>query len=363
MKASTCSLPASLLAERGLTHSSSCDRLTPYGSTSSLDQANETTSLVVLPSSAPNHHHHHHRRAGSLGVIPVLTDTAIVKVVQRDALQEASEGGALTSLGCRNDYHVPSTTAGDATVSAVNPDTSHSSQDSGISRTSVSVESTSSWADQSSKGTGEGDMCLLPTWAQLHRSSPNITFSAADSPLSGSPVLSHSCLPPPPAPLLHQSHPGNHHTPSPHHTTFSPTLGGRHHTPVHKRHSSDSPSTDTVHPVSIQLIHQMAHTPPPPPPHAHLPFNGNSWQAMRPIIIPGAMQLQRGGPRGPILTNGLMTCTGPMQRIPIVFMSHTPLSHGRTTQNMTCFNCGKKGHLGNSCPNGNVNSSPQGERM
>eukprot|EP00731_Ephydatia_muelleri_P026866 Em0018g966a len=351
MKSSTCSLPAALLAERGLTHSSSCDLLTPYDSTASLDQSNETTSLVALPSSAPknhhHHHHHHHRRAESLGVIPVLTDAAIVKVVQRDSRQKSSEGATPSPGGGSRDP------PGDQPMSAAIPETSNSSQDSGISRTSLSaVEgSSNSWADQSLKGAGESDPCL-PSWARLHKSSPNIS---SECPQNGSPVLTHSC---PPLPQPHQNHSGHfHHAPAvpPQHPPFVSMLGGKYHAPVHKRHSSDAPSSsDAVH---IQLIHQMV---PPLSSHGHLPFGGNSWQAIRPIIVPGTMQLPRGAPHGgqvPILSNGVMACAGPMQhmgRVPIVFtgcmMPHPQVSHGRTTQNMTCFNCGKKGHLGSSCP-------------
>ena len=356
MKSSTCSLPTSLLlAERGMTLSSSSERLTPYGSSTSLDQANETSSLVPLSSNgAPKSshaHHHTHRRAESLGVIPTLTDAAIVKVVQGGPLQESSEGAAASEP---------------TTASTVNPETLHSSQDSGISRTSVSAESSTSWADQ---GTGEGEVCL-PTWAQLRGSTPNMTTSTQNS----LPILSHTSTPPPTQHHHHhhhQSHSSKPYTPpSLHITTHASSVGGgRNHAPLHKLHSSDSVPSEAVHHVGFQFMHQMV-----PPPQAHAPYNGNSWQAVRPIIIPGAMQLPRGAPRGgqvPILANGIMACTAPMQhmgRVPMFFtgcmVPHPPLVHGRTTQNMTCFNCGKKGHLGNSCPNGNINSaSSQGERL
>lgn len=328
-KPSTCSLPTALLAERGVTPCSSVDGLSPTDSTCSLDKAGmivtQTKSDTYYPSN------------GSVSQeTPSVAsyDMAILKAVT------APSSGTLSDAVLKMSMISPPHSITSPSP-PLHPHTHTISPPSGSdvqSESSTVVESvatltranagltSSSWADRLDTADNERDV-NTPEWAQLPSGSGR----------------------------------GRSHTPSlaPQHT----------HTPLGKRHSLE-PHDGRSHTNNDPVVpHTM-----PPPLHTASHNVGTNWVPRQPLLSQNSHPGGRSGGRhrapqhsmSPVAVNGLVQPTfnpamaavlqrpgyvpgsGAIPGYPPVLTNHGRGSH--QPRPPVCFNCGKKGHHGTSCP-------------
>lgn len=336
-KPSTCSLPAALLAERGATPCSSVDGLSPTDSTCSLDKA----ASLVSQAGKPDLYYPTNGSASQETPSVASYDVAIVKAVtapstssHTDTLKNSmiSPPHSITSPSPPPHPHLHLHTLSPPTTGDIQLDSSVVGSDvSTLTRANAGGMSggmSSSWADRLDAADEEGE-ANMPEWAQLHperAKGRSHTPSHAPKPPfikqhsaelldgrghttddSATPSRSHHHPPPTtprnpgpaptnwvhrPPPLLQNSHPGGR-------------SAGRHHIPHH-------PPT----PVSVNGLVHPSFSPPVTLPSV----------LQRPGYVPGAV----------------------VPRYPPVFPNHARGIHQPPPP--ACFNCGKKGHHGTSCP-------------
>lgn len=410
-KASTCSLPAALLMERGITPSSSFEGLSPAESTSSLDikpMQGVTTPVhkrpvsVTASGTASVGDHHRSKSEGvniSMGaeVPPVIAsvDNAIVKAVP--AKMNGDVGLGSRSVGCGMSGGIESQQRTGSTPSAANTpkvqnrySASHIHNISNASRTSsfgnadgVSATGSSSWADQVVPAEEIVHM-NRPEWAQmssngeLHARPPrhgDLHHNAAVFNAPGRTSPFHQLLTTQPySPTQpYQTQPQLRHT----------------HVPLAKRHSGETYNASVIQVPGTPKENNYSGNPPilsvppsllPGGPAAagipqRIPMNVNAANWSRPVILPNSVTLARTTrsnvqalPFVPYTTaavNGLLPASSQVgvNRLPApqpVLPSYH--QHHRSSKPVvTCFNCGKRGHLGNACPGETMETNnPQG---
>ena len=311
-KPSTCSLPAALLTEnRVATPSSSVDGLSPTDSTCSLDKA----TLIISQTSVRQGDMYYPLNGSASLEGQASYELKAVTAAQsgRDGtLKSSVRSSSLTSPSSPHSHPHQTPTLSPPTSSDVESDVSKST----LTRSSVGVAGgvSSSWADRLDDAGEDEREARTPEWAQLHGNR------------------------------------GRSHTPS--------------HTPVSKRHSAEPPDgwshTDLV--TSAR-------------PAYHIPrnFPAGVWfpRPLAPLLPnsqpPSGGRRHRGTPHsvGPLGVNGLIPSFPglPLQRPPYlqspaagVLAGYPPPvfpNQGRGSHHTpppACFNCGKKGHYGTSCP-------------
>ena len=342
-KPSTCSLPAALHSESRATPCSSVDGLSPTDSTCSLDkvvisQVTGTPGELFLPVNGS----HEPPSVANYDMAILKAVTAAQSVTSADAATKTSSRPhsvasptspnshphTLSPLGgtCGSDVQSESSTL-------VGSDVASQSKVATLTRSSAGRGTEGSWADRLDAGEDERE-ASTPEWAQLHRQgsgrrshTPSHTSKHSHTPVTkwysaelndGWSHTDHmtSSRPqyhPPPTtlrnPALVQGASWIHRLP--------PAVlqhpaggrgGGRHRVPHH-----------SVTPVGVNgLVHSFAPPPPPLPVAPVLP---------RPAYIPSGGVVP-GYP--PVLTNHSRGSLQP--------------------PSPACFNCGKKGHYGTSCP-------------
>ena len=326
-KPSTCSLPAALLAENRVTPCSSVDGLSPTDSTCSLDKA---AARIVSQTSGRQDDLYYPLNGSASQETPSVAsyDVAILKAVtapqnmaSTDAVLQSSTLSpphSTTSLSPPHHLHTISP------PSDVQSDSSRSDQVATLTRTSVGGVATeggvsSSWADRLDAAEDERD-ASTPEWAQLRR----------------------------------QGSRGRSHTPS-----LTPK-----HPPITKRFSAE---LHDVRSLNDPLPHYH-------PPHV-TPCNPAQATWLHRPLVPVLQNSYPGGHSGgrhrvpyqpvtPVGVNGLVPTYPPSVAMPPVlprpaYLPGSPVcppvftNHNRSTHQPpppACFNCGKKGHYGTSCP-------------
>ena len=318
-KPSTCSLPAALLTEnRVATPSSSVDGLSPTDSTCSLDKA----TLIVS------------QTGGGVADMfyplngvesPASYDAAVLKAVT------AAQGGSGRDGTLKNSAVSPplSVTSPSSPLSRsiLSPpaisDVDSNVSKSTLTRSSVGVAGgvSKSWADRLDDAGEDEREARTPEWAQMHRDTRSSTPSQRHTPLS----KRHSA---------------------------EPSDGWSHHSdPMTSARGSYHPQVSRVPPAG-QTGNWLPRPPGPLLQNSHLPSG----------------RRHRGPPQSvtPLGVNGLVPSLGPPIGVPPVLqrpylpspgsgVAYTPVltNHSRGSHQPpppVCFNCGKKGHYGASCP-------------
>lgn len=336
-KSSTCSLPAALLAENRMTPSSSIDGLSPTDSACSLDKA--ATLIISQTPGEQNDLYYPLNGSSSANTQPSVAsyDMAILKAVTAThtavgAVEDStlSPPHSLTSPSPPHTHTLspPTSTTGASDVQSdsstvVGSDVSKATVGT-LTRSSVGVVNTggvaTSWADRLDTADDEDRDASTPDWALLHQDRVR----------------------------------GRSHTPS--HTPK--------HTPVGKRHSAephdgkshhDNPITSArpnyhppIHSASAQQLNWIQTRPQPQSVihHHHLSGIGRSGGRHRTVGINGLAYTP--SPPGGIPRATFIPGTSGLAGYPPVFTNHSRGIHQPPPP--VCFNCGKKGHYGTSCP-------------
>ena len=332
-KPSTCSLPAALLAERGVTPSSSIDGLSPTDSTCSLDKG---TGNAPQSAKSDLGTYAHSNGPASQDAGPAMSgyDAAILKVVPTSSATAVMNGDAVLGgyvnldLSSPTSHRPPLYASGEARLD-VQSDVSSALGRSEVSQTSSSLLGTvgvarqTSWADQVVPGE-EGSDAGRPEWAQLSS----------------------------------ESRPGRSHTPTHPHR----------HTPLAQRHSAETHDNKGVGHTHNGPAAAKSHPPHPPSTRNPAATSTASWTPpvhRLPVHAPGRGVWPQPSPLHPaaphsmtvVSANGLIhTPMNPPQAGVVRSHHPPPYTHGllpnqgRGAPPLTCFNCGKRGHLGNTCP-------------
>lgn len=411
-KLSTCSLPAALLMEQTLTPSSSCDRFSPTGSTCSLDkyshaalgggeriltsaQAHSTqevrTTIRHLSNSEPpptlaNVVVNGNLNSGSGGKIVdrTMPPTSIAK----SRTSSASDPHRTSDSSTVPKGNSPANSlASGGTNSSSSQAGSSGSRHGGTDHRNQGSPSlqNSSWADT----TEEEVSVSKPDWARLPNSNGDPHSSSVGN---GNKAQSHTGAGP--RPLLggtpvygtpNSMGVVHHH----HHTSATRPSVSAPHTPIHGYHAHNPNSKRNPHEVGSCHGNATANSSDiivPQPLHPATGHNqvgvanpGNWNKSVRPYLHPSNMtivqaptqQLQRAGHhhlihhnqnnssanglmRGPPMlpqnrTHGILMF--PPGSVMGPYSSSHPVGHAHPpTPVVACYNCGKRGHLGNTCP-------------
>lgn len=408
-KPSTCSLPAALLVEKGITPSSSYEGLSPASSTCSLDIINQRGNIPARlhrSSVSETERRYSKNESSMVENSPVLAnvDAAIVKAVP--SLSHAKMNGEASALSDTSTSSEVPPRGRSGKVSPQNPATIPKVRnkcsdilDSTSVRTSARSSGGTSWADQVVP-CEESAVINRPEWAHMAANGEvrhNTAVQSNGNQVSSSlPQVagSHSIQ------GLHtQSHP---------------------HTPPHLRHSAatkrssteclnssvmqvpSTPDSSNKHTHRESSSSPVIKVPQPLLPlgsipgsvrSSHLPMNVTNWQGapMRQFLLPNSVShVRTSRPQvtpptavyAPYTTsatvvNGLISTppSQPMNRVAAVLPPHhhaivaggfvsfpavgLPV-HSQSsspTPPPTCFNCGKRGHLGNTCPGETMESN------
>ena len=348
-KPSTCSLPAALMAERGVTPCSSVDGLSPTDSTCSLDKA---ATLVRDQPGRPEPEVYSPDSSASQDASAMASiDAAILKAVPSSStatdnslnLSAASSKSVKSPLQPSH-HHLhtltsPSTSdvQSDSSSTVIGSDISTATAGT-LTRVSTAGETSElsrSWADRLDTGEEEEEErhSSAPEWAQLqpegakgHSHTPLTKQHSAEARDDG---RSHTHNGPattrPHHYHHHQHHPSSHTGPRNHPHHASPA-GWSHRQPALLQNSH----------VGVHTAGSRLHTqyPLPQPQFAGTPVGVNG------LVHSTAAMLRPGYPPAAV---GLVPAGYP------TVMSN----QGRGTHHPpppACFNCGKKGHHGRACP-------------
>ena len=374
-KPSTCSLPASLLMERGLTPSSSFEGFSPTGSTCSLDKFG---SVGRMPTPSQHsyrypgeHHERQHSRSSCSSAVIEESDAAILRAVPfnssllgRSDPCAHSDPSVFTENMPSSSPKTPTLLTARKNMKTVTPvPTPKSNHTSGSARSpggpgSVS-ESSTSWADQS--GSNENSS-VLPDWAIMpangevkHNGHKHI-----QSKISGGMADSHHIIPirtnsEQSKPFQQYNSQERVHSPnkSPH------TPSRSRHTPVNKRNSFEGYISSPTPLIEASPVRQ--HKPPvivgnrtdwAPGRHdmlqstltvvrTHPNHQQTIVHRVPPQYINGAALKPVGGHHGSVGHSSVLLNYGAGGRL---------VNHRADPGPVTCFNCGKRGHLGMTCP-------------
>lgn len=335
-KPSTCSLPAALLAERGVTPSSSIDGLSPTDSTCSLDKGTGNVPQSVK-SDLGSYAHSNGPASQDTGPAMTSYDAAILKVVPTSSASTVMNGDAVLGgyvnldLLSPTSHQPPLYSSGEAQLD-VQSDVSSAVGRSDVSQTNSSLLGTvgvarqTSWADQVVPEE-EGRDAGRPEWAQLSS----------------------------------ESRTGRSHT---------PTHPQHQHTPLAQRHSAETHDNKGAGHTHNGPAAAKSHHPHPPPTRTPAATITGSWTPpvhRLPVHVPGRgvrpqphSSLHPATPHSVsvVSANGLIHTPVNPPQVGVVRPHHPPpYAHGLLANQgrgapppLTCFNCGKRGHLGNTCP-------------
>lgn len=373
-KPSTCSLPASLLMERGLTPSSSFEGFSPTGSTCSLDKFGSggagpprmTTPSQALYRYSGEHHERQASRSSCSSVVIEESDAAILKAVP---LPDSTTTNTDPNVFIDNISTISSKTGMlNATKkhtktgpSVVPPKLPASNRSPGGGSTSVREQPSTSWADQSGSndtcggGGGRPDWAILPSNGEVKQNGAPSLKHVHSSSQSGGVSDSHHIIPIRTHP--DQSYPFQQYGSSsvqPQNKSPHTPLRSRH-TPVNKRNSSEGYSFS---PTTGGIIESS-----PTRHKAPIVIRGD-WSTPRHDMQQSTLAVKRTYPASqqailgvpPQYVNGVLKPVG-----------HHGSSHGGVLLGyggggsrlvnhradpgpVTCFNCGKRGHPGITCP-------------
>ena len=319
-KPSTCSLPAALLTDnRVTTPSSSVDGLSPTDSTCSLDKA----ALIVSQASGSMTDMFYTLNGAES---PAGYDITGVKVTQGGSGKDGTLKGSVVSPPL-SVTSPSSPLSPPATSSNTESDVSKST----LTRSSVggAVGVSKSWADRLDDAGEDEREARTPEWAILHRDS-RVRSSTPSHPTK-----------------LAQ------HTPVNKRHSAEPSDGWSHSDPVTFSRASYHPTSSRSATGSGQSANWLPRPPGPPLlQNSHFP--------------PGVGWRHRGPPQ-PVTAlgvNGLVPTLAPTIGVPHILQrspylagmpAYAPImaNHSRGTVQPPppmCFNCGKKGHHGASCP-------------
>ncbi len=362
-KPSTCSLPASLLMERGLTPSSSFDGFSPTGSTCSLDKfaSGGLGAHMTTPSQAIYHGNHERQtsRSSCNSVVIEESDAAILKVIPLPDTATNTDPNVFTdnsskigTLNATKKHTKAGPSAPPSKISANN----HSPGGSN----SIQEPSTSSWADQSitnDTGGDRPDWAILPSNGEVKQNGtpPFKQVHSSQSKLSGGgsnsyiiPIRTHP----------DQSNPFQQYS-APPSQSKSPHMPQRsRHTPVSKRNSSEGYSSS---PTGITESSPTRHKIP-----VIAGNRGSEWNSGRHDIQQSTLAIKRTYPGNQqhqaILGMPAQYVNGVLKPVSHHGNSHGGIllgcggggrlvNHPRADPGpVTCFNCGKRGHIGVTCP-------------
>lgn len=378
-KPSTCSLPASLLMERGLTPSSSFEGFSPTGSTCSLDKFGSggagprmtTPSQALYRYSGEHHHERQASRSSCSSVVIEESDAAILKAVPlpdtttntTDPNDNMSSKTGTLNAARKHTKTVPSPKL-----------PSNNRSPGGTSSNSVREPGTS-WADQSSSndtGGGRPDWAILPSNGEIkHNGTPPFKqVHSTQSKISGGVSDSHHIIP-------IRTHP-EQSNPFQQYSSVQPQNKSPHtpqrsrHTPVNKRNSSEGGYSSG--PTGVIESSPTRHKTPAAVVGSRGDWNPAMQQSTLAVkrTYPGHQQQQQAILRvpPPHYVNGVLK--------PVV--GHHVGGHGGVLLGysgvgklvnhrpdpvpVTCFNCGKRGHHGITCPANTMDTNnPESECM
>ena len=372
-KPSTCSLPASLLMERGLTPSSSFEGFSPTGSTCSLDKFGIVGRMPTSQHSyrySGEHHERQHSRSSCSSVVIEASDAAILRAVPFNSSllgrsdpsyndQSVFIENVSTSSSSPKTPTLLTARKNMKTVTPIPtpPKSNHSSGSVSSPGGPGSVpESSTSWADQSGSNDNSSG---LPEWAIMPPNGEIKHNGHKQSKVSGGVADPHHIIPIRTNPEQGKPFQQYNSQERVHSPTKSPHTPSRsRHTPVNKRNSSEG---YTSSPIPLIEASPVRHKPPV------LVANRTDWAPSRhdmlqstltvvrthpnhqqtivhrvpPQYINGAVLKPVSGHHGSVGHGGVLLGYGGGGRL---------VNHRADPGPVTCFNCGKRGHLGMTCP-------------
>ena len=409
-KPSTCSLPAALLVEKGMTPSSSYEGLSPASSTCSLDMINLRGNTPVHSHrySVPQTERHYGRSENSaVENSPVLAnvDAAIVKAVPSLPHSKMNGDVPVSDLSMSGEKPLR---VGSGSTSPQNPATvpkvyNRHSGSSDTSRTGTRSSGGMSWADQVVPSE-ESMMINRPGWAQMSAANGEMRLVSSHGELQHHNIHVRGQVPSSAQQFI-ASHPV-HHQPHPH------TSPHARHGLVAKRNSGEGYNTSIIQvPGTPDNVGKHIHRESSPSPvvkvpqpmlpqgsvpvsarNVQMPLNTTNWPTpMRQFLLPNSVSLVRASrPQAPptavytpytpttTVVNGLIRTPPPhhVNRIaattahvftPGGYVAYPTLGLPTYPQSspappVACWNCGKRGHLGTACPGETMETNnPEGQ--
>ena len=385
-KPSTCSLPAALLMERGMTPSSSCEGFSPEGSTCSLDQSGHKRAASATVGTNP---YDSKRDSSGSDVPPVIAtfDAAIVKVVPSKVNGEVS-GTSMSSSGFDasmgesparivNGPAKDSPSLRSASPRIANAYAGRRPRSTTPSRSADGRTANGSFLKRSSAGSNWADdvpsessgAVNRPEWAHMHSGG-----QIRQENLSGSTSPFHQMLTTHPFPATGNPTAMRHSQAIKRHSgeTYSTSVIQVPSTPNHKPTQKDSGYLESSPLIAVppSLLGGVPTTTMSPR-HANIAMNINAgnWPSPGRPLVPTARASRPHPQQQNPYVNGLVWTSTPQMggaRLPAphpggLMYPGGLANHGRNSHPVSCFNCGKRGHRGSSCPGETMETkSPDG---